>query len=90
MVFLKSKQNDQVHLADLAALADLAILVEEQILVAVQQTDDGGAVVGCGPHHRLPVSALKVRLDHLVVFTVTQGQRADPGALQPEVVDELG
>lgn len=57
--------------------------VEQEVLVAVQEADNAGAVVSGGPHHLHPVCPLKVGFHHFIVLPITQGQRFQVGAAQP-------
>ena len=58
-------------------------LVEEQIAVAMQLVDHGRRVVGDGSDGGQSVSALEVRLDHLVVLAIAERHRLQTRTSQP-------
>lgn len=65
-------------------------LIKEEIFITVKQTDTTGWVECRSADHLHTVSPLKVRLDHLIVLAVTQGEGFQLRAPEPENVSKCG
>lgn len=72
------------HTQDIKDEENISSLIEQQVIVMGQQTDNACAVVDGCPDHPFPVSALKVGLDHLIIFPITQGDGTEMRASQSE------